>query len=1260
MAALKRYSWDDPEERVLSVVSGVEELHHTGLHTDCVLVGGGARIRCHTVMLASVSRVFRDILPQPGEEREDTVIILADWEEEDVRSAVTMLYCGALAYRAGARDKVGRVAALLESVGVQGFEEEVVDMEQKDEQSNANLVGLQIMDIRTIPTEELKTEVISEHDQLADGDPVLCGDIRQPDATVTVSSSGENGRYQCFRCGGEFSSKPEYKLHLEEHIKDTKKCISKLKVNLKEGVKNTDWMCESCYIILLNDGDNEQECWNILNMHQKSCIEEVDKEIKKIMSDSDKIQNQDQLVTTEDIPKCEKCGKEFRLSIQLKKHKKSCTGLDQIVPSVTSSSLLSILTAKDRAECPSCKLNIDPENMDWHLLSSLSHGIRNHLEADTPEEEEYKCSDSRCALTWGPDMRLSYIVHKYVNCKHTARNSIDSVLERLTMADIQVVPGMEEDSTSDKENNGVMEVCSNEEKNNPNCHVPSEGSSVLGSVKKQVLTSKKRTTSGRGSSGDEVVSSEAGRKKSRDTSPETSPLSLKCPQCLRVFRDTREFQNSNKHLCVVVGKLREPLEEEKNPTASMLVTHKCNICVGGPVLVSDLQYLKHLSLAHKGIFIMNQLKKQALESKLHIRESGEGPCCWCSKQLSGWEEAVIHVAIDHEKLFQALKHDKNNDYKILMKRFFPDKYKKWSRKSKINKIDIESNIQEDPNLETSMDTGIASMDVNSSMDTQADLPHHIKGTKRKLVTEHIEEQELGIKIPRESVTESTGASEEDTTRPTTPKSPRSCQCKNCQLPDCRQCRFCQDRLAYGGEGKLRQRCEKRICLMGKGKGKLSVPKERLTCMICPSKSTKSYSNQTNLKQHMADAHFSEYILTHYPHPINSTSISYPCAFPNCSKILNSGPLRVKHLGAVHNQVDLCLAMPKLVEKAKEVAGTLSEKKKQRPRIGQLRVRRSVSQDSDSLTCKTCNSSFATRESLKLHTCHSLMDKSELQCMDELNRAKRTRRPSNQGSEDQTLSATLAQEAPPALNTYDCCDSPVEVHGPAPSVLDIYDYVDSSEVQSPVADPIAPCQEICDFVPSPVTSKELQASADDLGPVTPVPTTQDTPVTSTSNTPTKLQLMLSDSESGEDEPLSHVAKIRDKMKLLCTSDDDSDDDEESVPLDNLDPSDSPTPPGMVFEETVQPVPPHSCNICHKTFGSNADVEKHQQCVKCFPGNESFAIETCEKHTTCEYCHKCYNKGVDVHVTCDAVKCKKCFSSEKEKREHFSKTHSWDDM
>ena len=71
---------------------------------------------------------------------------------------------------------------------------------------------------------------------------------------------------------------------------------------------------------------------------------------------------------------------------------------------------------------------------------------------------------------------------------------------------------------------------------------------------------------------------------------------------------------------------------------------------------------------------------------------------------------------------------------------------------------------------------------------------------------------------------------------------------------------------------------------------------------------------------MAFAHFSDYILTHYPHPKLSTSTShYPCLFPNCTTVLSSLPGRVKHLGAVHRQVNTCLATPKLVEQAKEAA-----------------------------------------------------------------------------------------------------------------------------------------------------------------------------------------------------------------------------------------------------------------------------------------------------------------------------------------------------
>jgi len=42
---------------------------------------------------------------------------------------------------------------------------------------------------------------------------------------------------------------------------------------------------------------------------------------------------------------------------------------------------------------------------------------------------------------------------------------------------------------------------------------------------------------------------------------------------------------------------------------------------------------------------------------------------------------------------------------------------------------------------------------------------------------------------------------------------RPCQCAGCLLADCGQCRFCQDRVCFGGEGKLGdQRCSRKVCM----------------------------------------------------------------------------------------------------------------------------------------------------------------------------------------------------------------------------------------------------------------------------------------------------------------------------------------------------------------------------------------------------------------------------------------------------------------
>ena len=43
-----------------------------------------------------------------------------------------------------------------------------------------------------------------------------------------------------------------------------------------------------------------------------------------------------------------------------------------------------------------------------------------------------------------------------------------------------------------------------------------------------------------------------------------------------------------------------------------------------------------------------------------------------------WQKAMEHTSIDHEKLFWRLKHDKRNDYRNVVKKLFPEKYKKYS------------------------------------------------------------------------------------------------------------------------------------------------------------------------------------------------------------------------------------------------------------------------------------------------------------------------------------------------------------------------------------------------------------------------------------------------------------------------------------------------------------------------------------------------------------------------------------------------------
>ena len=79
----------------INVYNQLEE----GQQTDCVLSINGVKIRCHTVILAALSPLFRDILSQAGLDKEDTdtIIIFSElWGENDklLQLLLTMMYTG--------------------------------------------------------------------------------------------------------------------------------------------------------------------------------------------------------------------------------------------------------------------------------------------------------------------------------------------------------------------------------------------------------------------------------------------------------------------------------------------------------------------------------------------------------------------------------------------------------------------------------------------------------------------------------------------------------------------------------------------------------------------------------------------------------------------------------------------------------------------------------------------------------------------------------------------------------------------------------------------------------------------------------------------------------------------------------------------------------------------------------------------------------------------------------------------------------------
>ena len=142
-----------------------------------------------------------------------------------------------------------------------------------------------------------------------------------------------------------------------------------------------------------------------------------------------------------------------------------------------------------------------------------------------------------------------------------------------------------------------------------------------------------------------------------------------------VFFDKGEVKKKDKHHFCAHFLLSAPLKRDVTPTPTKIASHCCSICTGQsrPVFSDNKELMRHITLAHSYSFFKSELERKGMDVET-------GRCVWagCEVVTQGWQAAIEHNSIDHQKLFWRLKHDKKNDFSKVVKKLFPDKFKKYS------------------------------------------------------------------------------------------------------------------------------------------------------------------------------------------------------------------------------------------------------------------------------------------------------------------------------------------------------------------------------------------------------------------------------------------------------------------------------------------------------------------------------------------------------------------------------------------------------
>ena len=274
------------------------------------------------------------------------------------------------------------------------------------------------------------------------------------------------------------------------------------------------------------------------------------------------------------------------------------------------------------------------------------------------EESEGQCGD--CGISFVDDI----IHHKYLNCSSEAarQSNLKELFSKIKL----------KEAGREKMDRLMLAIFKKKDEEDPSfveklLQQSREKPEVPG------LTRKSRRLSGN------IVPPQ---RRTKEENMEMMIQDLHCPQCHRTYKDqakAKDDKENKHHFCYVIGNLKSSPQIDPTPTPTKKAKLCCTFCpqLKNIVFRNSRELMKHLVLAHKTKFFIEEIKKQNVKKGL-AKEDLKCFVTKCNVKSASLEDHLIHIGVDHEKLFNALMHDKKNNLKNVAKELFPKKYKEHS------------------------------------------------------------------------------------------------------------------------------------------------------------------------------------------------------------------------------------------------------------------------------------------------------------------------------------------------------------------------------------------------------------------------------------------------------------------------------------------------------------------------------------------------------------------------------------------------------